>query len=312
VITLLAGGTGAAKLVDGLVQETDSAGLTVICNTGDDINLYGLHISPDIDTILYTLARMNDWEKGWGVKGDSFFCLESLKRFGYETWFRIGDRDMATHIHRTLELRRGRTLAEAIDSLRSALGVKARVLPMSNDPVETRVVTPNGDLHFQEFFVREGWKEVVDSVYFRGIDDARPAPGVIAAILESQAVILCPSNPVTSLGPILGVLGIREALRDTCAPVMAISPIVGGAPVSGPAHKLMAAKGWEVSSLGVAKALRDVTDFFVIDTRDQEMAPAISTLGIKVLVTETVMTNGEDRKKLGRSILDILKSEQGI
>jgi LPPG:FO 2-phospho-L-lactate transferase len=308
VITLLAGGTGAAKLLDGLIQEMDSANLNVICNTGDDIVLFGLHISPDIDTILYTLAGMSDWGKGWGIEGDSFSCLESLKRLGHETLFRVGDRDMATHIHRTLELRRGRTLAEAVDSLRCAFGVKARVIPMSNDPVETRVVTPEGDLHFQEFFVREAWKEEVHSVHFKGIGDARPAPGVIAAILEAQTVILCPSNPVTSLGPILGVRGVREALRETQAAVLAISPIVGGAPVSGPAHKLMAAKGWDVSALGVAKALEDVIDFFVMDTRDREMAPTISALGVKVFVTETVMINGEDRRRLAREVLRVLGS----
>jgi len=312
MITLLAGGTGAAKLLGGLIQEMDSADLTVICNTGDDIDLYGLHISPDIDTILYTLAGMIDWVKGWGIAGDSFSCLESLKRLGHETWFRVGDRDLATHLHRTLELRRGRTLAEAIDSLRCTFGLKARVIPMSNDPVETRVVTLQGDLHFQEFFVREAWKDEVYSVHFKGIGNARPAPGVIAAILDAQAVILCPSNPVTSLGPILGVLGVREALRETQAPVLAISPIVGGVPVSGPAHKLMAAKGWEVSALGVAKSLEDVMDFFIIDTRDSKMARTISALGINVLATETIMMNGEDRRRLGRRVLDVLKSERGI
>jgi len=310
VITLLAGGSGAAKLVDGLLQESDPAALTLICNTGDDMDLYGLHVSPDVDTILYTLAGVIDWEKGWGIAGDSFFCLESLGRLGYETWFRLGDRDLASHIHRSLELRRGRTLAEAVDSLRRALGVETRVLPMSNDPVETRVVTPEGDRHFQEFFVKGAWQDDVDAVYFKGVDTARPAPGVITAILEARAVILCPSNPVTSLGPILAVPGIREALRATRAPVVAVSPIVGGAAVSGPAHKFMAAWGWEVSALGVARALEDVVDLVVIDPVDRELAPAVSALGLEALVTETIMKNREERARLAREILARMEREQ--
>lgn len=310
MITLLAGGTGAAKLVDGLLQESDPAALTLICNTGDDIDLYGLHVSPDVDTILYTVAGIIDWEKGWGIAGDSFCCLESLGRLGYETWFRLGDRDLASHIHRTLELRRGRTLAEAIDSLRRAWGVETRVFPMSNDRVETHVVTPGGDRHFQEFFVKGAWQEDVNAVYFKGVEVARPAPGVIAAILEARAVILCPSNPVTSLGPILAVPGIREALRDTRAPVFAVSPIVGGAAVSGPAHKLMAARGWEVSALGVARALEDVADLVVIDSIDRDLAPAVSALGLEVLVAETIMKNRDERRRLATEILARIEREQ--
>ena len=307
-MTLLAGGTGAAKLVDGLSREIDRSGLTLICNTGDDIELYGLHVSPDIDTLLYTLAGMNDWGKGWGIAGDSFYFLQSLHRLGYDTWFQIGDRDLATHLHRTLALRKGRSLSDVTDSIRRAFGIETVVLPMSDDPVETRVVTPSGDLHFQEFFVKGGWQEEVSTVYFKGAQTARPAPGVVEAILQAQAVILCPSNPVTSLGPILAVPGIRDALRETRAPVLAVSPIVGGAPVGGPAHKLMAAKEWEVSSLGIARAFKDIVDIFVIDLRDREMASAITSLGMKVFATATVMTNSEDRRRLAREILEILGS----
>ncbi|HLC26563.1 MAG TPA: 2-phospho-L-lactate transferase [bacterium] len=310
MITLLAGGTGAAKLVDGLIQETDPADLTLVCNTGDDVQLFGLHISPDVDTNLYTLAGIIDWEKGWGISGDSFFCMDSLGKLGYEIWFRLGDRDLATHLSRSLELRGGRTLSETIESLCRALGLKTRLLPMSNDPVETRVVTAGGDRHFQEFFVKGAWQEEVCSVYFKGAEAAQPAPGVIAAILEAQAVILCPSNPVTSLGPILAVPGIRKALSDTQAPVLAVSAIVGGQPVSGPAHKLMAARGWEVSALGVARALKDVADFLVIDSIDRDQASAISALGLEVLVTETVMRNRDDRRRLARGILENLGVER--
>lgn len=308
MITLLAGGTGAAKLVDGLIQETDAADLTLICNTGDDVDLFGLHISPDLDTILYTLAGIVDWEKGWGIQGDSFSCLESLGGVGYETWFRLGDRDLGTHIFRSVELRRGRTLAEIAEALGRALGVKARLLPMSNDRVETRVVTPGGDRHFQEFFVKRAWREEVHSVYFKGAETAQPAPGVITAILEARAVILCPSNPVTSLGPILAVPGIRAALRDTGAPVVAVSPIVGGKPVSGPAHKLMASRGWEISPVGVARAVQDVADLFVIDEIDRGLAPAVSALDLEVMTTETIMRNGEERRNLAREILTKLEA----
>jgi LPPG:FO 2-phospho-L-lactate transferase len=310
VITLLAGGTGAAKLVDGFARATHGPSLTLICNTGDDIELYGIHVSPDIDTLLYTLAGMNDWGRGWGIAGDSFSLLQALARFGYETWFQVGDRDFATHLHRTLELRKGRSLCEATDSLRRGFGIEPVVLPMSNDPVETRVVTPSGDLHFQEFFVKGGWREPVEAVYFRGAETARPAPGVIDAILSAEAVILCPSNPVTSLGPILAVPGIPDALRQTKGPVLAVSPIVGGAPVSGPAHKLMAARGWEISSLGVAKAFKDFLDIFVIDRRDRDLVPALSSLGMTVLVTETVMKSSEDRSRLADELLRFICSGQ--
>lgn len=303
MITLLAGGTGAAKLVDGFAAETDPAGLTLVCNTGDDIKLYGLHVSPDVDTILYTLAGMVDWNRGWGIAGDSFRCLESLGGLGHETWFRLGDRDLATHLHRSLELGRGATLSDAVASLVRARKIAARVLPMSNDPVETRIVTPEGDLHFQEFFVRGGWRQEVRSVYFKGIEHARPAPGVLNAVLETRAVVLCPSNPVTSLGPILAVPGLRRALQETRAVVLAVSPIVGGAPVSGPAHKLMGARGWEVSALGVARVLSDVADVLFIDRSDEASAPEISALGPRPVVADIVMKDAEARRRLAREVL---------
>jgi len=308
VITALAGGVGAAKLLQGLVQAVDPREVAVIVNTGDDAEFYGLHVSPDLDIITYTLAGIVDESKGWGVKGDTFHCLEMLRRYGYETWFMLGDRDLATHIHRTLLLKRGLRLSEVTDLIRKSLGVKARIIPMTDDRVGTYIVTDKGTMHFQEYLVKRGARDRVVNVVFKGIENAKPAPGVIESILESEGIVICPSNPIVSIGPILSIKGVREALKRTEAKVVGISPIVGGATIKGPADKLMRGLGIEVSAYGVAQLYSDFLDYFIIDNVDRALAERIENLGIKVIVTNTIMRSMEDKVRLARLVVDIIKS----
>src|ERR1700739_4498004 len=235
MITVLTGGTGGAKFVDGLRQVVAPEELTLIVNTGDDLLWWGLYVSPDIDSITYVLSGMLSKERGWGVKGDTFFCLQHMGQTVQPLWFHAGDRALAVHILRSKLLAEGKTLSEVTAEIADKLGVTARILPMSNSRVETRVLTPLGELSFEEYFVQRWYQDPVESVRFAGAADAEPAPGVIEAIRAASVVILAPSNPVTSIGPMLAVEGIRDALRETRAPVLAISPIVGGAAVSGPA-----------------------------------------------------------------------------
>ena len=306
MLVVLTGGTGGAKLVQGLSLEADPKELFIICNTADDFVFQGLHISPDLDTVTYTLAGIGDTERGWGIKDDTFVALEWLGKYGAETWFKLGDRDLATHITRTHLLREGITLSQATESIRKALGVEAIITPMSDDRVETGVKTPKGELSFQEYFVRERWSPDVREVTFAGAQKSRPAPGVLEAIQQASAVIVCPSNPVTSIGPILAVPGIRDALEQTRAPVLAVSPIIQGAPVSGPAHKLMAAVGIEVSAVGVAKYYADFLDTIVIDYEDRDLKEQIESLGIKATVTSIRMDSLDDKKRLARVPLALL------
>ena len=303
MLAVLTGGTGGAKLIQGLSLETDPAELVVVCNTGDDFVFHGLHISPDVDTISYTLAGVADTEKGWGIKGDTFAALEWIGKYGGETWFKLGDRDLATHITRTQMLKEGLTLTQATEKIRKALGVSSALLPMSNDKVETRIRTPKGEISFQEYFVRDRWSSEVSGVSYEGAEKSRPAPGVVEAIRKARAVIVCPSNPVTSIGPILAVPGIRAALKETRARVVGVSPIIQGAAVSGPADKLMAAMGMEASAFGVAQAYADFLDLFFYAPEDSDHADRIEALGIKNLVTIIRMDSLDDKKLLARKVL---------
>lgn len=303
MIVALSGGTGGAKLVEGLAAVLDPRQLTVICNTGDDCVFHGLHVSPDIDTITYTLAGLSDTEKGWGIKGDSFVALDQLRRLGADAWFNLGDKDLATHILRTQRVREGRTLSEITAQIRLALGVAVTILPMSDGRVETRVQTPAGEISFQEFFVKERWAPEVLSVRFAGAEQSRPAPGVLDAIGAAEAIIICPSNPVTSLGPILAVPGIRPALEEAAAPVVGVSPIVGARAISGPAHKLMRAAGWESSALGVAQCYRGFLDRFLIAEEDRESAAEIARLGIEPRCADICMRSLADKKRLAAEVL---------
>jgi len=299
----LTGGTGGAKLIEGLAAEIDPAQLTVICNTADDGEFHGLHVSPDLDTVIYTLAGWIDPEKGWGVRGDTFVVLEQLGRLGSDPWFQLGDRDLATHILRTQMLRDGRPLSRVAARLCAALGVRAMVLPMSDDRIETRLGTPEGEISFQEFFVKQRWQPEVTGVRFVGIGASRPAPGVLEALERAAAIVICPSNPVTSIGPILAVPGIRDALKKTPAPIIAVSPLIGATAISGPAHKLMRACGLPPSALGVAQSYGDFLDALVIAAEDRSLAPAIEDLGMRALVTDIRMPSRAEKRRLACEVL---------
>ena len=307
MLVVLTGGTGGAKLIEGLAAEMDPAQLTVVCNTGDDCVFHGLHISPDIDTITYTLAGLSDVQKGWGIKGDSFTVLDQLRRLGNDAWFNLGDKDIATHITRTRLLAEGLTLSQIAARIGSALGVKARILPMSDDRVETRVITPEGEISFQEFFVKEQWSREVVAVHFRGAERSRPAPGLLDAIRQSTAVIIAPSNPITSIGPILAVAEIRKALERSVVPVAAVSPIIGNKAVSGPAHKLMAMRGLEPTVFGVAVGYRDLLNRFIIDHEDRAASGRIEKLGIRVVESSIRLSSLDDKRRVAREVLALVK-----
>jgi LPPG:FO 2-phospho-L-lactate transferase len=302
-IAALAGGVGASKLLLGLHDVMDARDLTVIVNTGDDITLHGLKISPDLDIVTYTLAGVVDESKGWGYRGETFHALKRLAAFGRIHWFNLGDRDLATHIHRSAMLAEGRSLSDAAESIRLALGVKARILPMCDQPVPTMIDTAEGELHFQEYLVKRRAQPVVRGIRFDGVDTARPARGVLDAIRDAERILICPSNPLISIGPILAVPGIREALRAHKKNVIAVCPIVAGKSLKGPSDKMLAELGHEASALGVAKLYADFTGTFVIDPADKMQAGSIRKLGMQVEVVPTVMKTRTQKRRLARSLL---------
>ncbi len=304
MIAALAGGVGAARFLTGLTRLVKEEVLSVIVNTGDDLELFGLHISPDLDIVTYTLAGIVNEAKGWGVLGDTFKCLEMLKAHGLDTWFGLGDRDLATHLYRTESLKKGYTLTQITQEISGILGVKNKILPMTNDMFETRVITSEGSIHFEEYFVRRQAKDEVLGVEFVGAADAKPAPGVLNAIWDADTVVVCPSNPVVSIGTILAVNGVRDALKRTNARVIGISPIVAGMPIKGPADKMLRGLGVEVSTYGVARLYSDFLDTFVIDTKDSGSKSRVENLGINVKVTNTVMKNLEDKVALAKVVLE--------
>lgn len=302
-ITALAGGIGASKLLLGLYEVMDPRLLTIIVNTGDDIVLHGLKISPDLDIVTYTLAGVVDSSKGWGIRGETFHALKRLAGYGRADWFNLGDRDLATHIHRTAMLAEGKTLSRAADSIRSALGVKSRILPMSDDPVPTMIDSNEGPLHFQEYLVKRRAEPVVRAIRFVGAESARPAPGVLEAIRDADRIIICPSNPLISIGPILAVPGIREQLRTHKERVFAVCPIVGGKSLKGPSDKMLAQLGHEPAALGVAKLYADFTGTFVIDPADRKQAAPIAALGMEIAILPTVMKSRAQKRKLARALV---------
>lgn len=301
MITVLSGGTGGAKFVDGVSRIVTPHELTVIVNTGDDLVWWGQNVSPDLDSVMYVLAGVLSQERGWGVEGDAFHCLEAMRRLGEPAWFSIGDRDLATHLLRSELLASGKTLTEATAEIARRLEVQARILPMSDDKVETRVLTPAGELSFEEYFVRERHQIAVEGVRFAGADQAKPAPGVMAAITQTDAVLIAPSNPITSIGPILAIDEIRRALIETSAPVVAVSPILGGAAVSGPAAELMRAQALPVSALGVAEAYREFLDILLIAECDVGIIPDLQRLEIDGVATNILMKSEEDKVRLART-----------
>lgn len=304
-ITALGGGVGAAKLLLGLYEVLAPSMLTIIVNTGDDIELHGLKISPDLDIVTYTLAGIVDSAKGWGIRGETFHALKRLAAYGRSNWFNLGDRDLGTHIHRTAQLAEGQTLAQAAESIRVALGVKARILPMSNDPVPTIIESNEGSLHFQEYLVKRGAEPVVKGIRFEGVEAARPAPGVLEAIGEASRIIICPSNPLISIAPILAVPGVREQLRVRKSDVFAVCPLVGGKSLKGPSDKMLAQLGHQATALGVAKLYADFTSTFVIDPADKTQAAAIGGLGMKVAILPTVMKTRAQKHRLARALLEL-------
>jgi LPPG:FO 2-phospho-L-lactate transferase len=304
VIVALAGGTGAAKLLRGLARVTDPSRLFIVGNTGDDLEWWGLHVSPDLDSVAYALAGLLDGGRGWGVRDDTFHCLGAMERLGRETWFRLGDRDLATHLHRTLLLRAGASLTAATRAITDALGVAARLAPMSDEPVRTELRTDKGWLSLEEFFVRERCAPDVLEVAYRGAPEARPGPGVLDAIGSADAIVVCCSNPVTSIGPILAVPGVVDALARAAAPVVAVSPIVGGRAVSGPAAKLLTARGLEASPRGVARAYRPWLDALVIDAADRRDAADLERDGVRAVIADALMPDAAAEARVARVVLD--------
>src|SRR5713226_6727867 len=304
-VTALAGGVGASKLLLGLYEVMDPRDLTIIVNTGDDIVLHGLKISPDLDIVTYTLAGIVDSKKGWGFRGETFHVLKRLAHFGRANWFHLGDRDLATHIHRPAMLAEGKSLSQAADSIRTALGVKSRVLPMSDDPVPTIIDSNEGPLHFQEYLVKRHTEPVVKGIRFAGAESARPAPGVLEAIREADRILICPSNPLISIGPILAVPQIRDELRAHKERVVAVCPIVGGKSLKGPSDKMLAQLGHKPTALGVAKLYADFTATFVIDPADRAQASTIAAFGMKVVILPTVMKTRPQKSKLASAILNL-------
>ena len=307
MITALAGGVGASKFLEGLSRVAPPEEISIIVNTGDDIEMFGLYIAPDLDIVTYTLAGAVNPETGWGLAGDTFNCLEQL--LGYtqtERWFNLGDRDLAAHIFRAQQLGLGIPLSEIAERLRTALGVKSRVLPMTDTHTPTTIITAEGEMHFQEYLVKRRAQPKVTGVRFEYIESAKPAPGVAEAVLSSDAIIICPSNPLISIGPILAVPGMRDLLERAEAPVVAISPVVGGASLKGPTDRMLADLGMQVSATQVARLYSDVADVFILDVQDEAAKPEIENLGLKVCVTDTVMSGLEEKIRLAKFTLEAL------
>ncbi len=306
MIVVIAGGTGAARFLQGLVRAVPPEEVTVVANVGDDAEMYGLYVSPDLDNITYHLAGVADEERTFGIRNDTFAVVEALARFGYQTWFRLGDRDLATCLHRTNLLRQGRRLSEATADIARAFGLRCTLLPATDDPLRTKLETENGLLDFQDYFVRLGAQVPVRRVVYVGAAEAKPAPGVLEAIARAQAIVVAPSNPILSIGPVLAVPGVRESLRRASVPVAAISPIVGGAALKGPADRLMRHLGLEPSPVTVAQLYADFLRIMVIDQTDAHLAPQVAALGLEVMVTDTIMTDVSKKEALARSVLAAL------
>ncbi len=306
MIVVLAGGVGAAKLLLGLSHVMPPEQITIIGNTGDDTELFGLRICPDLDTIVYTLSGRVNTETGWGIGKDTFECLQALGSFGGETWFRLGDRDLATHLWRTHLLRQGLSLTEVTDRICKATGVRSRLLPMTNSYTPTRILSDWGDLHLQEYLVREQCRPRVREVRYSNVEQAQLAPGIEECILAADAVILAPSNPFISIGPILAIPGMKQVLSRTAAPVLAVTPIVGGRALKGPAATMLLELGYSASALGVARVYQGLVDVFVVDNQDMVLRGEIEVLGMKVNAADTVMSTFEDKTRLARHLLELL------
>jgi LPPG:FO 2-phospho-L-lactate transferase len=303
-VTALAGGVGGAKILIGL-QKASAGELTAVVNTADDAELYEVHVSPDIDIVTYWLAGIADRERGWGIKGDTFTVVESLAQLGAETWFRLGDRDFATCLYRTNRLRQGLRLSEITAEIVEHLGVRTKVLPMSDDSVRTEIATSDDrTLKFQEYFVKERTEPEVAAVRFVGIEEATPAPGVLQAIEMADRIILCPSNPIVSIGPILAVPGVREALREHPY-VIAVSPIIQGSALKGPADRLLTSLGLRSTASGVAELYRDFCNIFVVDSSDVSQIEKIEAMDMSGVTMDSIMRDDETSVALAASVLSL-------
>jgi LPPG:FO 2-phospho-L-lactate transferase len=305
-VALLAGGTGGAKLAHGFAKALDDpADLSIIVNVADDTERHGLLVSPDVDTILYTLSGLVDTAQGWGVARDTFTALDMLERLGEETWFRIGDADLALHVRRNHLLREGLSLTDAVADIARALGVRARLLPATDDPIRTRVLTDEGELDFQEYFVRHRQADEVRGLRFDGVEGARPTAAVRAALAGAELVVIGPSNPLVSIGPILAIPGMGEAVVASGARRIGVSGIVAGKAIRGPADRMLGSLGHEASARGVARLYAGLVDTFVIDEADADLAPSIGELGMEVAVLPTVMRTDADRAALAAALLEL-------
>ncbi len=303
--TVLAGGVGAAKFIQGLVRVVDPSKLKIIINTGDDIELFGLNICPDIDIITYSIAEVVDKEKGWGFENETFNCLSILKNYYDYGWFNAGDKDLATHIYRTDLYHKGYTKSQITSKICKKLGVKADLIPMSNEPVATYIETPLGKIHFEEYYIKHKCEPKILDISFRGSEKAKPVMGIINYIKKAKRVIICPSNPIVSIGTILSVKDIKNTLSSVKDNVYAISPIIEGSAVKGPADKMLNFFGYEVSSVGVAKFYKEIIGHFIIDTKDQLLKPQIEELGIKTYCFDTLMTNIQKKENLARYVINL-------
>lgn len=308
-VVILAGGTGGAKLAEGLQAVLPHGDLTVVVNTGDDTERHGLLVMPDHDAILYMLSGRFDFERGWGVAGESWTVMEALAEYGEEAWFRLGDHDFATHIARHARLAGGTRLTTAVCGLQAATGIPSVILPMTDTPVRTEIRIDEGWLDFQDYFVRRRQVPDVREVRFAGIDVARPTGDVLEVLVSADAIVIGPSNPIVSVGPILAVPGMREALaaaRLRGAPVAAVSPIIGGKALKGPAGRMLTSLGFESSALGVARQYAGLLDAFVLDGQDSELVPAIEQLGVRAVATDTIMADEAGRARVARSVLEAM------
>jgi LPPG:FO 2-phospho-L-lactate transferase len=306
VILVLSGGTGGSKMVDGLARVVGQPDLVAVVNTGDDGDFFGLRVCPDLDICTYVLAGVVS-ERGWGYADDTFRCLEGLATYGREAWFGLGDRDLATHLHRTLRLAEGAGLTAVTAEIAARLGVAATLLPMSDDPVRTRITTPAGERSFQEYLVRDGAREQIIGIAMQGVQESRPAPGLLAAIAAAERIVIAPSSPVVSIGTILAVPGVREALADRRGDCAAVTPIVGGAAVEGPAARFLAGAGHpECSATQMARLYADVAGTFVLAASDAAEAPAIAALGVRPVLTDVLMPDRPSRARLAGEVLEAL------
>jgi len=306
-ITALAGGVGASKLLLGLTRTMDARDLTIIVNTGDDLVLHGLYICPDLDIVTYTLAHSVNPQTGWGLAGDTFHTLKALARYGREQWFNLGDRDLATHVHRTALLAAGRGLTEVTDSIRRDWGVASTILPMADHPVPTTIVTELGEMHFQEYLVRHRAEPPIIDIRFEGIESVTPAPGVLEALRGADGILICPSNPLISIGPILAVPGVRETMWRRRDRAVAVSPLVGGKSLKGPSDKMLAECLLEPTSCGVAQLYEDVASVMMLDPSDSGLCPDIVKEGMRPVLIPSVMHTEAEKDRLARGVLSLFE-----